>query len=137
MSYSLLFKKKKKRVESVPSRGRDCFSSAFRERDSRRSETRTNAFHPFFHPNPPAGDTVLRRAPRSLGSPLNKCLHSQDSLHSHTKQTRSLSRSDIRPTCVRSNLILFPGFNDARSAIWSVGNDRQKHKSAHKTTDVM
>ncbi len=27
-----------------------CFSSAFRECDSRRSETRTNAFHPFLNP---------------------------------------------------------------------------------------
>ncbi len=26
--------------------------STFRERDSRRSERWTNAFHPFFHPNP-------------------------------------------------------------------------------------
>ncbi len=52
----------------------------------------------------------------------NKCLRSQDSLHSHIKQMRSLSRSDIRPTCVCSNLILSPGFNVARSATWSVGN---------------
>ncbi len=54
----------------------------------------------------------------------NKCLRSQDSLHTHTKQMRSLSlsRSDIRPTCVCSNLILSPGFNVARSATLSVGN---------------
>ncbi len=52
----------------------------------------------------------------------NKCLRSQDSLHSHTKQMRSLSRSDIRPTCVCSNLILSPGLNAARSATSSVGN---------------
>ncbi len=68
MSYSLLFEEKNnnKRVESVPSRRRDCFLSAFSERDSRRSETRTNVFHPF----PPPSDTVLHRAPRSLGSAL-------------------------------------------------------------------
>ncbi len=50
-----------------------CFSSPFREHDSRRSDTRTNAFHPFFHNNhnpPTPTNTVLRRAPRSLGSAL-------------------------------------------------------------------
>ncbi len=52
----------------------------------------------------------------------NICLRSQNSLHSYTKQMLSLSRSDIRPTCARSNLILSPGFNVARSATWSVGN---------------
>ncbi len=52
----------------------------------------------------------------------NKCLRSQDSLHSHTTQMLSLSRSDIRLTCVCSNLILSPGFNVARRATASVGN---------------
>ncbi len=52
----------------------------------------------------------------------NKCLRSQDSLHSHTKQMRFLSRSDIRPMCARSNLILSPGLNAARSETSSVGN---------------
>ncbi len=76
MSYSplLLLKKiKKNSWTHTEPRKRYCFSSAFRERDSRRSETRTNAFHPFFQPNTPPhppGDTVLRRAPRSLGSAL-------------------------------------------------------------------
>ncbi len=53
-----LLLEKKKRVEEM---------SAFRERDSGRSETQTNMLHPFFHPNhtlPP------RRATRCLGSAL-------------------------------------------------------------------
>ncbi len=41
---------------------------------------------------------------------------------SHKTDARSLSQSDIRPTCARSKLILSPGFNVARSATWSVGN---------------
>ncbi len=39
-----------------------------------------------------------------------------------TEQMHSLSRSDIRSTCVCSNLILSPGLNVARSATSSVGN---------------
>ncbi len=43
--------RKKKRVESpcIKPRKGYYFLSAFRERDSRRSETWTNAFHPFFY----------------------------------------------------------------------------------------
>ncbi len=74
MSYSLLFEKKKKKTSWKLTAKRYCFSSAFRERDSRRSETRTNTFHPLLNTTPPppprAGGTVLRRAPRSLGSAL-------------------------------------------------------------------
>ncbi len=69
-SYSLLHETKKK-TEPLK---RYCLSSAFREHDSRWSEMRTDAFHPFFHQHPPppsAGNTVLRRAPKSLGSALS------------------------------------------------------------------
>ncbi len=41
---------------------------------------------------------------------------------SHKTDALSLSRSDISPTCARSNLILSPGLNAARSATSSVGN---------------
>ncbi len=48
MSSSLLLLLKKKKKESLyEPRKRYCFSSVFRERDSRHSETRTNVSHPF------------------------------------------------------------------------------------------
>ncbi len=68
MSYSFLLLLKKTNWKRTETQKRYCFSSAFRESDSRRSETRTNAFHPFFQQPPPP--FFLRRAPRSLGSAL-------------------------------------------------------------------
>ncbi len=65
-SCSLLHEKNPKTTKP---RKRYCLSSAFRERDSRWSKTRTNAFHPYFQSSP-VGDTVLHRAPKSLGSAL-------------------------------------------------------------------
>ncbi len=52
----------------------------------------------------------------------NKRIHSQETLHSHTKQMRSLFWSDITPMCACSKIILSPRFNVVRSATWSVGN---------------
>ncbi len=71
-------KKKKKKTSWKRTAKRYCFSSTLRERDSRRSETRTNAFHPFISPPPPSpspAPPLHRRhsfawAPRSLGSAL-------------------------------------------------------------------
>ncbi len=64
----------------------------------------------------------------------NKCLRSQDSLHSHTKQMRSLSRSYIRPTCARSNLILSPGLNAARSATLECGQWASTGRNINRRT---
>ncbi len=55
MSYSLLLETKESSWKRTEPQKRYCFSSAFRERDSRRSETRTNALvTSILSPQPPA-----------------------------------------------------------------------------------
>ncbi len=49
MFYSLLLETKKNELKV----NRAAEDMLFLERDLRRSETRTNGLHPFFHPNPP------------------------------------------------------------------------------------
>ncbi len=71
MAYSLLPKTKKTCWKRSEPRKRQCFASAFCERDSRRSETQTNALATsILSSQTPTPNKVLRRAPRSLGSAL-------------------------------------------------------------------
>ncbi len=69
-SYSFLHEKK--HPKKYKPWKRSCFSSTFRERESRWSETRTNTFHPFFHPiiswNAPMTPKPLWRASPGFGT---------------------------------------------------------------------
>ncbi len=69
-----------------------------------------------------------------------KCIRSQNSLHFHTKQMRALSLDQTLGLRVRAqNLysLLDLMLPEAQPGVWAMGIHRQKHKSAHKTTDVM